>query len=186
MKKLVYTLTPLFCMVVLLSCGPQKSASPAAMSQLQEMVNQKWFSIHPQWASPMATQSLNAVANAGLIRQGSNASRIDIAGNRAFLKMKNDSVFADLPYFGERQMGGAYSPDEAGITFSAPAKDVAISFNDKKQRYQFKFGVVNKYGEVFNVSGNLYPNGKSTFTVNSSERLSINYTGQLTEEKQTP
>ena len=164
------------------SCGGQKEiASEANMAKLEEMVNKKDIRINAQWANPLSTNSMNAIAAAGLLPLGSNPSRINIVGSTSYLEVKNDSVIAHLPYYGERQFGGAYNQEDAGIRFEGIPKDLEIRYNEKKQHYNLKFDIANEFGEGFNISGILYPNLRANFNIFSTKRNTISYSGFVLE-----
>lgn len=168
----------------LVACGGQKqTVTEENQARLEEMVNSKSFYLDARWANPLATQSINAVASAGLLPPGSNPNRIDIMATASYLEMKNDSVFAILPYYGERQFGHIYNAQKAGIQFKGIPEDFEISYNKKKQHYDFKFDIVNEEGEGFNITGTLFPNFKTNFFINSTERMTIGYWGNVEELK---
>lgn len=170
---------------VLAACSSQKQAvAPEDKAKLEEMVNSKSFYLDARWANPLATQSINSIASAGLLAPGSNPNRIDIMGTASYLEIKNDSVFAILPYYGERQFGSTYNPQEAGIQFEGIPEDLEISYNEKKQQYNFEFDIVNEHGEGFNVNGTLFPNFKTNFYINSTERMTIGYWGNVVRSPQ--
>lgn len=164
----------------LVACGGQKQVITAEdKAKLEEMVNTKSFRLEARWANPLANQSINAISSAGLLPPGSNPNRIDIRGTTSYLEIKKDSVFAILPYYGERQFGGAYNPQEVGIQFKGIPKDLEIRYDGKEQRYTFEFDIINDYGEGFNVNGTLFPNFKTNFYINSTERTTIGYWGNV-------
>lgn len=176
-----YLLTTLF----LVACSGQKQTISAEdKAKLKEMVDAKSIHLEAKWANPMATRSMNAISSAGLLPPGSNAGRIDIMGTANYLKIKNDSVFAVLPYYGERQFGGAYNTQEVGIQFQGIPKDFEINYNEKKEHYTFEFGIANAHGEIFNVNGTLFFNMKTTFYINSTERMTIGYLGDISKLKE--
>ncbi|MEO0573671.1 MAG: DUF4251 domain-containing protein [Bacteroidota bacterium] len=170
--------------LVLVSCGGQKQAvSEEDQSKLEEMVNTKSLYLNARWANPLANQSINAISSAGLLPPGSNPNRIDIIGTASYLEIKKDSVFAILPYYGERQFGNTYNRQEVGIQFKGPPEDLEIRYNEKKKYYSFKFDISNQAGERFNVSGTLFPNFRTNFYINSTERRTIGYWGNVEELK---
>ncbi len=168
----------------LVACGGQKQIVTAEdRAKLKEMVNSKSFYLDARWANPLATQSINAIASAGLLPPGSNPNRIDIIATASYLKMRNDSVFAILPYYGERQFANTYNAQQAGIQFEGIPEDFEIAYNEKKKHYDFRFDIVNGDGEGFNISGTLFPNFKTNFFINSTERMTIGYWGNVEELK---
>ena len=180
MKNSSITVFLLLTAVVLVSCGGQKQAATAEeMAQLEEMVNAKTFELNARWANPLASQSINAISSAGLLPPGSNPNRIDIIGTSSFIKVEQDSVFAILPYYGERQFGGAYNPQEVGIKFKGVPEAFEISYNEKKQHYELEFDITNEHGEAFNINGTLFPNLRTVFYINSTERRTIGYSGYV-------
>ena len=178
--RTLHVLLPLLSAIILLSCGAQKeSISSAEMAKLEEMVNSKSFHLDARWANPLATRSMNAIATSGLLPPGSSPNRIDIVGTASYLEMRNDSVFAVLPYYGERQFGSVYNAQETGVKFEGVPEDFEMTFNEKKQHFEFAFDVVNEHGEGFNINGTLFPNLTTRFYVNSNERLTIGYSGNV-------
>ncbi|MEM1336335.1 MAG: DUF4251 domain-containing protein [Bacteroidota bacterium] len=170
----------------LLSCGSQKpSYTEAEKNQLEEMIDAKTFRLNPRWANPLATRTVNVLATSGLLQPGSTPNRIDIIGTTAYLEVTQDSVRAELPYYGERQFGSIYNSANAGIQFKGVPEDFKVEYNEKKGSYYFTFDIINDLGEGFNVNGTLFPNLKTTFYINSTERLTIGYTGTVADTPQT-
>ena len=171
MKKNVLALVALVTLGTLLSCGSQKSMPSAEeLAALKQQIDNKELDLRARWANPLGTRSINAIASAGLLPPGSSANRIEITGTASFLRIQNDSVFAKLPYYGERQFASTYNPQDVGINFEGVPKDLSIDF---------QFDIVNELGEGFNVNGTVYPNNAATFYVNSTQRLTIGYSGFL-------
>lgn len=170
-------------LVVLISCGASnKIVKPSAQSKaLDEMVVSKQFKFDAEWARPIATSSLNSIANSGILPPGNNASQINIAGNGSYFKMEGDSVSADLPYFGERQMGGGYGSD-TGIKFEGVPDDLTIVKDETKQRYDIRFQIKKK-SEVYRVQVELFSNLNGTMSVNSSQRFAIRFDGKVSAVK---
>lgn len=165
---------------VLSSCGSSsKMADATAQSKaLDELVSQKSFQIESDWAQPLVTNSLISIANAGLFPPGSSANLISLIGNTNYLKVQGDSIDMYLPYYGERQMGGGYNNDGGAIQFKGIPEDYEVSRDDKTQGQEIRFKMKNKT-ETFRVAVTLFPNLNSTIVVNSSQRFSIRYQGQV-------
>ncbi|WP_430966795.1 DUF4251 domain-containing protein [Spongiimicrobium sp. 2-473A-2-J] len=168
------------CSLLLWTCGSSEKTTARYFQDtkaLDELVAQQAFKISADWAQPMATNSLNQLANAGLLPPGSTINRINLVGEANYLKVEGDTVSAYLPYFGERQMSGGYNADQ-GITFKGVPKNFEITKNEKKQRYVMRFQINNKT-ETYQVNAELFPNLSSTISVNSSQRFVIRYDGQV-------
>jgi len=187
MKTVIKNTAIFLVMVQLISCGASnKIVEPSAQSKaLDEMVASKEFKFDAEWARPIATSSLNSIANSGILPPGNNASNINIMGNGSYFKMEGDSVSADLPYFGERQMGGGYD-SETGIKFEGIPDDLKIEKDETKQRYDIRFQIKKK-AEVYQVQLTLFPSLSATMSVTSSQRFAIRFDGKVSkvEEKST-
>lgn len=164
----------------LVGCGTSsKTVSPSSQSQqLDEWVAQNSFEINSDWAIPLMTNSMNQISNAGIFPPGSAANRISLIGNSNFLRFQNNTVSAYLPYFGERQAGGAYNGRNSGIEFDGIPEDLEISRDEKTLRHQIQFKIMDKT-EAYNVSITLFPNLNSSIQINSSQRLTIRYNGRV-------
>ena len=166
-------------LLALCSCGGIKqTSSEEKKAQLEQMVNERSFRLEADWVNPMATQSMNSLSNAGLLPPGSTPNRINIVGITAFLEVKKDSVAADLPYWGERQFGTPYNSRNMGIQFEGVPRNFEISYNERKKQYEFEFDITNDM-EAFNVSGILFSNLTSQFSINSTQRFVIGYDGKI-------
>ncbi len=180
MRQILLYVKTLAILQILASCGANKTPkySVEERSQLKELVEEKQISMQARWANPMATASLNSIANSGLLPPGSTVNRIDLQGMRSFLEIKGDSVIADLPYYGERQIAGTYNNNDVGIKFRGVPEDYKAVFNEKKGAYEIQFSIDNKT-ENFDVNALLFPNKSFTIYINTSQRLTINYQGIL-------
>lgn len=155
-----------------------------ANPMLDELMAQKEFQIAIRSALPMTTQAWNQIANSGLLQPGNNASRIDLSREGYFIKVAGDSVSANIPYYGERQMGGGYNSN-SGIEFDGIAEDLEIIKDEEKQGYQLSFNVDSaNVSETFFVSSTVFSNGRSIVFVRSSHRNRIQYSGTVTPIKE--
>ena len=76
----IYSL--IICLFTLYACQSTKIDATPKQTQLQkEFAETTAFKINSNWANPMATASMNALSNSGLIAPGSSAGRIDISQN---------------------------------------------------------------------------------------------------------
>ncbi|WP_435625755.1 DUF4251 domain-containing protein [Flagellimonas sp.] len=177
MKRFGYVIVAL-CFGVAMSCSSAKDrvVTEEQKKELETLVNNKTFEFKARWARPLVTSSLNSVANAGLIQQGSTINNVDLTGNANFLKMTGDSVSAYFPYYGERQIGGAYPPTDNAIKFEGIPEDLKVDQNSKG--YQIRFNISNKT-ETYQVTAQLFPNKNGNININSTHRLPISYVGTV-------
>lgn len=166
----------LFCAGVLSGCNSTQNMAvdSAKEKQLKEWIDNKELRIYANTASPIAqaeVMQLNA-----LLIQGSTPNRILLTGGQDYLKISGDSISADLPYFGVRQLGGAYNPKRGGIIFDGPYKSYKVDYNEKKRMYTLRYKI-HSNRESFNVVVKIFANWRADIYVNTSHRTAINYSG---------
>lgn len=146
---------------------------------LDEMIDSKFFEIESQWAQPQLSNTMTQLGNAGLFPAGSNAGNINLIGNSNYFKMEGDKVKAYLPYYGERQMGGAYNNNKTGIEFDGIPNDFELT-KGKKESYEINFNISDKHSptENYRVMIQIFPNLSSSININSSQRFPIRYRGR--------
>ncbi|KKL81341.1 hypothetical protein LCGC14_1995700 [marine sediment metagenome] len=168
------------CVGMASSCSSSKKpiTNDSGMQKLNELITTNQFEILSDWAMPLATASMNSLANSGLLPPGSSASQINLIGNSNYVKIMGDSLSVYLPYFGERQMGGAYNTNGPGIGFEGIPERMEVTKNEDKQRYDILLKIDND-SENFTLNIGLYPNFKSTINVTSSKRFPIRYSGSV-------
>ena len=146
-------------------------------SVLDEMMLQKRFEIQVKFAQPMATRAMNTIASSGLIPPGSSINQMDLNGSGYFLRLKGDSIAANLAYYGERQMGGGYTDTQA-IVFKGVAAHMEIVKDEVKQKYTIKFTIQDKT-ENYLVTATAGRTLNGTISVSSSQRSIIRYVGDV-------
>ncbi|UII79492.1 DUF4251 domain-containing protein [Flagellimonas sp. CMM7] len=166
--------------IVVAGCAsnPKPSATAQEIEVLNNLVSGRSFEIKANWANPLATGSINSIANAGLLPNGSTANRIDLSGSASYLKVIGDKVEANLPYFGERQMGGTYNSNNTGIQFEGVPKSFEIVPNQKTRGYTMRF-TISSATETYQVMAELTPSLSSNLNINSTHRTAIWYTGRV-------
>ena len=172
------TLISMVVVLVLISCGSMKDADATTNAQLNEWIADRSFEIESNFAMPMNTTAVNAVLNSGILGPGNNSNQISLIGTSNYVKIKGDSIEANLPYFGERRMGGGYNPREAGITIDGLLKDYQIE--TKRGMYVIRFDAKDTQGnEMYSFTLNLSPNQNANMSVNSSQRTNIQFRGRV-------
>ncbi len=155
--KTVFIIPFLLVSLILTSCKTLKT-TPETISKIAQKIESKNFTIQVNYADPLR------------MRQRYLSSDYD-------LKIKNDSAFAYLPYFGVAYVA-PYNSSEGGIKFSKPMTDYSIHSNKKGDGWLIQFKIKTEssnldfYVDVFN-------NGSSKITVNSYERDPITFTGDI-------
>lgn len=181
MKALTFLLS-LFILTIF-SCGStQSAATPEEIQALKKLVDSKSFYIESDWAYPQVTAAMSQVLNSPLMRPGSGAGGVNLIGNSNFLKVEGDSVTSYLPYFGERRMGGQYGGTDSAIEFKGLVEDYEVKEN-KHSGFTIKFDAKSK-NEGFSVIIDLFPNNKSSMTLNGNTRTTIQYTGEVSAKKE--
>lgn len=170
-----------FAFLLVAGCGTSKKiVEPSSMSRaVDKMVTNQQFIFKAEWARPMATQAMNSIMTSGLMPPGNSVSQINIMGSGYFFTMEGDSVSANLPYFGERQMGGGYGSD-SGIKFQGVPRDLKIEKDEEKLRHSITFNI-SKQTETYRCRLDLTRNQTGTLLINSSQRFTIRYEGKVSE-----
>lgn len=163
MKRLLFTLGVL-CSVIVLSCGaPKTTTTDAAL--VADLVHSKQYQISNSWLLPLRGRQINLI------------------GNPNHIQINKDSVDIYLPYFGVRQMGGAYSGD-AGIKFSGLMESYKISENSKNKSYEIEFETHGAEALSFFIT--VYQSGQTYTNVQSAERDNVSYRGVIAQLPDSP
>ena len=162
--------------IVLLGCSGSKKVQ-ATNPDLDEMISAKKIEFRATAAQPFVTNALSQFSGSGLLPPGSTVGRIDLNGRENFLKIEGDSVSANLPFYGERRMGGGYNND-TGFNFEGKLKDMKIVKEENNKSYRISFQI-NKQTEVLNVRFQLFRSLAATMTIVSTQRTNMGYTGTV-------
>jgi hypothetical protein len=127
-------------------------------NEVKELIETKDFVFNAQRAFPTGMRSIDLTTNTGSI------------------SVKNDSVNADLPYFGRSYVSN-YSGD-AGINFEGRLKKENIEVNDKKLRLIYSFTVTDSQDQ-YDVSITATSPENVSVSVISRNKASISYSGEL-------
>jgi len=153
--QLIYaTLIMLFFMT---SCSTSKTA-PETIAEITQKVESKDFTIQVNYANPFRMRSVNLT------------SEYD-------LRIKNDSAFAFLPYYGVAHMA-PYNSNEGGIKFAEPMTNCSITPNKKSDGWEIHFKVKTKES-VYELIMNVFNNGSASLIVKSPERDMITFQGEV-------
>lgn len=123
---------------------------------VQNALNQKTFTIHVEQMYPQSgrARTLNSYFS---------------------LAIRNDTIFSNLPYFGEAYsavLGGG-----KGLVFDAALSDMEIT-PEKKGKTKIRFATRNEE-DVYTYTITLWENGSASIYVQPMRRQSISYIGHL-------
>lgn len=162
MKTSKLILMGLICMIATMPATAQSRNEKKARIEraVKEAIDSQTYKINVDRMQPMRGRSRTLTTNYSL-------------------KVSNDSVYSYLPYFGVAYnipYGGG-----KGLVFSEPIIEYKTK-ELKKGRMQIDFKTRSE-GDNYEYSLTIYPNGSTTIHVQSSNRQSISYTGDMEVEK---
>lgn len=158
------------------SCSGSKAVlSEEAKQELKQQADSRSIKLKAEWAIPLTTNALASVYTSGLLPPGSNVSRINLIGTANAFEMRGDSVYVDLPYYGERRIVSDY-PGGEGIRFDSPIENYKSEFKTKNGAYWITFNADNK-AERFDVTVQLFPGQRAILMFYSTQRNPIRYEG---------
>jgi hypothetical protein len=139
------------------SCSLFKT-TPEKMAEITRRVESKDFRVVANYANPMR------------MKQVYLTSEYD-------LRIKNDSAFAFLPYYGVAHVA-PYDSSDGGIKFAEPMIDYSITPNKKANAWKIHFRVKSKLS-LYDVILDVFNNGTASFMVTSYERDMITFNGEV-------
>ena len=149
-------------MLFLVSCGSNRNTDAGdnrtKFNEIKELVESREFQVEHEWAMPLGSGNINLIGNPNSIR------------------FQKDSIDLFLPYFGVRHMGGGYNT-EGGLKYQGPVRNLEIVENHSRN-LEISFETIQD-NENLDFSITIYPNGNVYTTVNSSQRNSISYRGDI-------
>ena len=145
-----------FLLLFISSCSFLKT-SPETKKMISTKVESKDFTVGVNLANPLRMKPVSLTSD-------------------YTLRIKNDSAFAYLPYYGVAQI--APFSGEGGIKFAEPMIDYKMSSNKKSTGWDIQFQLKSEL-VLYTVSMNIYDNGSSIIPVNSFNRDVINFNGEV-------
>ena len=109
--------------------------------------------------------------------QGGRTLNLDY--NTYFLKFNTERTTCDLPFFG-RAFNVPYGGGDGGIKFEGIPEDIKIE--KKKKSYKVK-AIVKGKDDVYTLYFDIFFDGGATLSVNSNNRASISYDGEVEAPK---
>lgn len=162
-KQITGRILLFFSLMLLMACGGAKERNEKDLQDLEELmelVESREFEIENDWVIPLG------------------GGRVNLIGNPNSITFKGDSVEVYLPYFGVRHSGGDYGGRNGGIKFEGPVKNLVVREDQVKKNIFLTF---ERRGgrEDYDFLIRLYPNGNVYTSVNSSQRQTISYQGEV-------
>ena len=147
-----------FVLVLFITACTSTKTTTETISEVTRKVESKDFTVSVHYASPLR------------MRQVMLTSEYD-------LRIKNDSAFAFLPYFGVAY-SAPYGNSEGGIKFAEPMTDYVISSNKKLNGWDIHFKIKSKE-YTYELFMNVFNNGNASFSVTSQQRDMITFSGEI-------
>ncbi len=106
----------------------------------------------------------------------SGGQPVELTANSGQLIVKNNMVFASLPYIGHAYTS-MYGNQHVGMNFKGKMDDIKYKVNEKKRKVYFSFKVTDD--DSYNVSMEITYNGGCSVTIISQRKSSISYSGKV-------
>jgi len=160
------------------SCSGAKNAlSEEAVKELRQQADSRNITVKAEWAMPLTTNAMASVFASGLLPPGSNVSRINLLGTPNSFEIRGDSIYADLPYYGERRIASDY-PGGKGISFTGAIENYKTDFDKKNGSYRISFDTDDD-AERYDVTIRLFPGQRAILMFYSTQRNPIRYEGTV-------
>ncbi|MBQ4819474.1 DUF4251 domain-containing protein [Aquimarina sp. MMG016] len=168
--------------VLLVGCAGTSDISTKVIENngVDQLVDLKKLSIASDWAYPMVTTGVTALANSGLYPIGSSVNQINLIGNPNHFRVNGDSISVYLPFFGDQQMSVGYASRDMAIRYDGIPDRFESILDTKKNRNILKFDFRNKV-ESFRATVTIYNNRTSEIIITSSHRNRIRYKGVVSD-----
>lgn len=182
MRQTKYISIVMIISILFWSCGSTYDSAgnsrESQLNELRELLDTKSFKFMAETAHPMQTYAVTQVTNALLRNTGNTSGTIFLTGRGDYLKVMGDTITAELSYFGELRMVSSIDPRDSGINFTGELSNFSIKESKKKKKLNVEFDVKTKI-DKYNIIMQLYPSQRANIVVNSSNRTSIRYEGEI-------
>lgn len=165
MKNIIKHLAPLALILLLVGCGSAKISSEHQRYNEQRLA----FAVQQKLDSRSYRIEVNYMIP---IRAAAK-----VLTSPYSVKVKNDSLFSHLPYFGNAHSTGYGDLANGGLVFDAPIKEYTDQ-GKKKDRHSIVIDVAVG-GDVLRYTLTVFDNGNTDINVSSRNRDDISYRGVL-------
>ena len=132
--------------------------------EIQKLIESKSYEYEADWANAQGGRRISLVTNSNYIR------------------IKGDSIFAEMPYFGVVRGGGAGYNEGGGIKIKNKIEEFSIEINEKKKKILLKFSAKGN-SDNYDFIVNVFNSGSGRVNVLSSYKSPIVYDGYFSEIK---
>lgn len=157
MKAISKTVVLFVILFIIAACSTTKVTQERS-NEVTRKIQSKEYTVQANYAQPMRGKQIYLNHNYDL-------------------KIKNDSAFAFLPYFGVAY-SAPYGGGEGGIKFSEPVKDYTANPNKRNDGWDIRFKI-DAREHNYDIFMTVFNNGSATITVNSYQRDPISFSGKL-------
>lgn len=164
--------------IAILFFNCKSTATMAEISFLKSTVASKNFEANFTTASPIGLGNVRGIEN--LLPAGSTSGNINLVGAVNYVKVKNDSIQFDLPFFGQKYTSISYGVAD-GYRYNGKIKEQKSTFNADKNSYTITYTLENSK-ENLQLYVTLFANKTSDLKINSNHRSSILYRGKWKEK----
>lgn len=147
-----------FVVLLFASACSSIKTTPETVATIKAKVESKDFTVRFNYANPFRMQQVSLTSE-------------------YTLKIKGDSAFAYLPYYGVAYVA-PFNSSEGGIRFSSPMIEYSKTANKRKDGWNIRFKI-NSGEYHYDLLLDLFENGRSSLHVNSYERDPITFYGEL-------
>ncbi|MAO08522.1 MAG: hypothetical protein CL596_07420 [Alteromonas sp.] len=166
------------------SCQSIKHVDPQQAAATKALVAEGPFEMVFSRAHPLTTKEMTQLSATNLLPVESRSGMINMVGMANYVRKYGDSLSVFLPYYGTRQMSGRYNDSNGAIAFEGIPKTYDVMYDDAQQETNVKISFKDLEGEQYQVWATVQANGQVHARVNSSQRTSISYTGEVSKFKQ--
>lgn len=168
---------------ILLGCVSAQQKNPNKTEAIQKELDKDSFQIYFEEAFPKQSSGfIRAADHINFSSSGSSSQKINISDGNYYVKFEKDSVFGDLPFYGERYSGHSTKNNDR-IEFESKPKNYKFSSKTKNNRIQTNISFVtkdlNSTAEEYEVSIKIFENGKANMHISSSNRSGMGFKGKL-------
>lgn len=133
----------------------------AKQKKVEALIETKNYEFVGDWAYPQSGRSINLTSNPN------------------YFRIKKDSVYSEMPFFGRAYSGVAYS-GSGGLDFKGEMKNYSLKKNKKDFTVKTE---VKGQSDNYSIILTIYFDGGASLSINSNNRASISYRGDIAEIK---